>query len=448
MSELSTLLAKRGIDGLTALKRRFDYAAMAGALVVGAHPTAAVAVGTATDATLAPAIPAGAGNVINQTMLNRVAFYGGRGPVIVGGTFMANPVTRVPGSNNGSLSTLVASSGGNIDAKDNQCSWSFECHVDGGVLEAQVWGAPFRWFYVLVDDRYVGDSTTGYNAASGSNQGVYLKVTGIPTGSRVRVMVPTENASNVGYLISLRHAVNGQIWKPAPELKMGVPGDSYSVGVGPQSAANQAQAVGARANAPFPLVLADTLGIRDVRQFGLGSTGRIANGNGGSGTSLELVPNWGAQAPFDLIVDTHGFNDRNLPASAQAYIDLVVQNIRLVRQYHAGAYVLLGSQCGSRGATDAGTLLIENAIKAGVDQVRAGGGGFAPDPLVAFAPVTTADPPYIDGTGKEGTTNGTGNSDKMIGTDGTHPNVIGSAHIGRRAGNSVRQAITQMLLAA
>ena len=38
-------------------------------------------------------------------------------------------------------------------------------------------------------------------------------------------------------------------------------------------------------------------------------------------------------------------------------------------------------------------------------------------------------PSYMTGTGKQGTTTGTGNADRYTGSDGTHPTVAGQAYI-------------------
>ncbi|MBB3347306.1 lysophospholipase L1-like esterase [Sphingomonas sp. BK069] len=385
-----------------------------------------------------------ASNVLNSNFVDRFNFYGCKGPVAVGGNFVAGPVGRIPAPYTGTsgFSTIASTSNGNVTQQDFQWTWSVETHVEGGTIEFQTWGASFRWAFVLVDDRYVGDFTTGFAPASGSNQAVYLKVTGIPDGARVRLVLSGESAAaNMAYLLSARVAPLGSFWKPAPgALKMAVQGDSFSIGFGPQSA-SITQNVSARAVAPFPIVMADYLGIKDVRQMGLGSTGLVANANGAAGNARELIAMWKDQAPFDLIVDTHGFNDRNEPATNGdvAYQDVVLDNLAKLRAFHAGPIVVLGSQIGARGATDANTLRVEEAKRVAVQR--------AADKLIAFAPVAKAVPPYTDGSGREGATTGAGNSDVAIGTDGTHPNLRGARLLGMRAAKSVRDAVNAMLAA-
>jgi hypothetical protein len=71
------------------------------------------------------------------------------------------------------------------------------------------------------------------------------------------------------------------------------------------------------------------------------------------------------------------------------------------------------------------------------------------DPYCKFIPQTT-DPSgsWINGTGRTGATNGTGNADIYIGgvsgTDTTHPNDLGHLYLAYRAANRIATAIASM----
>jgi lysophospholipase L1-like esterase len=94
--------------------------------------------------------------------------------------------------------------------------------------------------------------------------------------------------------------------------------------------------------------------------------------------------------------------------------------------------VVLGVWHGNSASAD--RISKENKISAAVTQFN--------DSKTVFAPTLTATPEaWVTGTGKVGATTGTGNSDIVTGSDGTHPSDYGHKYIGIRTAEAIREAL-------
>lgn len=145
-------------------------------------------------------------------------------------------------------------------------------------------------------------------------------------------------------------------------------------------------------------------------------------------------------AQVGLITILHGYNDysyteastvsasltaamaANYPYAATGNIitPAVTRALTKMRLLCPNAVILFySSQPGLRN-NDANTLLIEAQVAAGVTAMN--------DPKIAFIPVSGAVPPLNFGTGYTGATNGSGNTDFMIASDGVHWTTLGHWH--------------------
>lgn len=192
--------------------------------------------------------------------------------------------------------------------------------------------------------------------------------------------------------------------RPAYEPRVVVLGDSYTQGSG--------------ADAPgtgYAQVLGRQLGWQ-IRASGAAGTGYIVT----NGTGPKLRDRLAADLypyPADAVLIAMGINDgANPPADVAAEATLVYQaiaaNMPNVPVYVIGPWVPNGPPNSSQQA-------LRDAIHtAALAQPNVGG----------FVDVSN----YIPGSGYVGATNGTGPSDRMTGSDHTHPTQVGHEWIGRR----------------
>jgi lysophospholipase L1-like esterase len=216
-------------------------------------------------------------------------------------------------------------------------------------------------------------------------------------------------------------------WADPDSLRVAVTGDSYSEGQGTAVPGNNA----------WSRTLGRLMGWADTRQVAVGSTGYIANATGTRSNISQQVANWLTVntdlATFDAVVFAGGYNDAEnfTPAAIEAAVLLALQNARALLP--AAVFFVFGSFSGGRGP-DAATIACEVAIQAAVI-------AFA-DSLTYFIPVSTDTPPWFTGTGYQGATNGSGNSDYYVFTDNTHPNETGHGYLARLAAKAIRNTLS------
>lgn len=384
-----------------------------------------VAQSATSDTALAQNLPLATSNALTATALNSVAWYGGT-PAAVGGSYVAVPVTSyAPG--NGNLSAFANAS---VTADQTQLTASMEVLTDSSAIEIGVYLNNTRRVFIQVNGQYV--DTVGYTGAAAGNANSFIKVTGLTGISRVRVLFGAAAGAGATFPTTIRINALASLWRPASAdvLRMAWAGDSYPEGTSGDN-------VLATANAPLPIVAGELLGIRDVRQVVAGGTGYIADNNGTRSKFGAQIPRWiTAQGPFDLIVISHGYNDYSAANTDMAsFTAEVLADLRLIRASSPAPIVVLGSWGGKRGP-DQNTLNVETGIQAAVTQFN--------DPLCRFVAVSSATSPWQFGTGYQGATNGSGNSDLYVSTDGIHPNLAGHRYLGYRAANAIRAAVNAM----
>lgn len=390
--------------------------------VMSSPPTISVAAAADTTSGLGTAVELVTSNAINPAALARIAFYGGV-PKPVANQFVAMPVSSSAPAT-GTISAFANAYG--ITADMNQWNSAIEFVTDSDVVEVAAYTNNAKTIMFQVDGRYVDKAGTVGGGASYVPY-YYLLTFASRAPRRIRVMTPAINVSQV-LMKSVRVKPTASFWKPdqSEVLRLGWAGDSYAEGQ-PVSALLP--------NSAWPTLTGELLGMRDVRQLAVGTTGWISTG-GGRSKARDQMNFWLTdQAPWDMLVFSYGYNDDGQTAPAvQAEVESCLAAVRAADVNVP--VVVFGSQTGNRNNATS-TLAVEAGISAAVMAAN--------DTLIKFAPVSSATPPWLFGTGYVGTTNGTGNTDLYISSDHIHPqNPAGHEYLAFRAAAAIRSAVRAM----
>jgi lysophospholipase L1-like esterase len=380
-----------------------------------------VAVSATSDATLT-VYPLVNGTALHDNA-SRVAFYGGY-PVIIASAYVAMAVANVAPSTAGNI-------GGGAVAGLNQWASAIEFMTDSDKVQIGLYTTSSVKHMFQVDGQYVDFAGSAGLATTGTDC-FFLLTFASRKPRRIRVLIPSLPSKGPTMIKTIRLSPTCSMWKPnqANVLRLAWYGDSYSEGT------NGSSTIYPVPNAAWPVLTGELLGIRDVRQLAVGSTGYVSDASGVRSKCVDQMPWTFAQGPFDLGVFAHGYNDAGRAA------DVITANAlacyQLFRQkYPLTPIVVLGAQAGA-GGPNATQIACENAIKAAVTLFD--------DPLCKFAPVSTDTQTWLNGTGKVGATNGSGNSDVYIDPDGVHPTLAGAEYLAFRSAPAIRAAIASMVL--
>ena len=390
--------------------------------VMASPPT--VTVSATSDATLATALAFVSASTLTAAA-SKIAWYGGI-PSATSTGYVAMPVTSVLPAVSGNLATFANA---NITTDQNAWMHALEFMTDSDTVEIGVFTNNVKQTFIQVDGQYVSFTPVTGTGASADN---FIKlVFASRKPRRIRMMGCALNSNgNLTLWKQIRIKAICDFWKPPQQdvVKLGFCGDSYAEGT------NGAGTVYPVSNGSWPTLTGELLGFRDVRQLAVGGTGYLADNTGTRSTFRAQIPRFAAQAPFDLFVVGHGYNDySSSPSAITTEATLALQALRAA---NIGVpIVVLGSQAGARGP-DATTIAVDGAISAAVTAIA--------DRLCKFAPVSSDVPTWLNGTGKSGTTNGTGNSDVYVDPDGIHPTLAGAEYIAYRTARAVRTALAAM----
>lgn len=221
-------------------------------------------------------------------------------------------------------------------------------------------------------------------------------------GSELRRIVVQFANGFGGLSIASTEAVHS--WAPdSPKLL--IVGDSFTEGTG---AVSLFQGYATR--------LAELLGCYATHiNCGIGGTGYVATNAGTKKNALAIVQNSVIDNAPDAVVWAHALNDgSDVSSNAAQCFDAVRSSLPGCVQIVFGAFQ-------PRSLASAGTRTTEiQAVCAGMPRLR------------FIDNSSSGSNPEITGTGRVGATTGVGNSDWVIGTDGTHPtgstNPTGDGH--------------------
>lgn len=219
-----------------------------------------------------------------------------------------------------------------------------------------------------------------------------------------------------------------RIWKPRPidTIRAVITGDSHTEGLSgiPNAAWSGCSAIMSR-----------LLGIWDMWIASIGGTGYVKTGTTGLRPPiLGQMPYWVNNGKFDMVIFAGGYNDLGFANSAITTAALACW--KLARASQPRALIVVFGIWGAARGPDVTLTGTEAAIAA---QFAAWA-----DPYSVFIPVSTASEPWEFGTGFQGATNGTGNSDNYVFTDGIHDNTAGQQHRAWRMADAIRQAVFAM----
>ena len=298
-------------------------------------------------------------------------------------------------------------------------TWRVEAVVDSVKFQIGIYAlSASHKFRVLVDGYYV--DMTGL-AASATSTLTYMTVDFTSAGGRTPRNIVFEGEGNSAFDGFCVLPTEG-VYKPGTQVVVAhCVGDSFVANAG-----------ATRSHDGFIRVMGDALGLVDCRPGGVGGTGYLNPGSGQT-TFRQRISEITDGTP-DVIFIGGGYNDYSytdaaLTAECIAYYSLIRANAATADV----PIFVFGSWGGKRGP-DATTLANELAIKAAVTAMG--------DPKIFFIPISTdVNGPWFHGTGTTSATDGTGNTDIYIGSDGTHPNDIGHKFLGLRCADAVMRAL-------
>lgn len=361
-----------------------------------------------------------ASGALTSVALNQVNWYGGvPSPILT--TYVAMPVTSIAPSTAGNI--------GSGFADKNQWASAIEFMTDSDKVQITAYTSSAVKHMFQVDGQYVDFAGTPGLSATNADCAFMLTFASRKP-RRIRMLIPSLPSKGPTLMKAIRVSPTCSIWKPslAQVLRCGWMGDSYSEGT------NGAASIYPIPNAAWPVLTCELLGIRDCRQLAVGQTGYISNAAGARSKLRDQLPGYWNQAPFDLIVVAHGYNDASNTAAAITAEALLC--FQAIRAANPGVPIaVLGCQAGS-GGPNASQIATDNAIGAAVTSFG--------DRLCGFHAVSADTPTWLNGTGKIGATTGNGNADVYVDPDGAHPSLAGAEFLAYRSAKAIRTIIKAM----
>ena len=270
-------------------------------------------------------------------------------------------------------------------------------------------------YHVYVDDVFVGTQT----GTSGEHN--YWTLT-FPS-RRVRKILLLPDTGNYNGFFGVYTSALDRVAAPPtpPNLRVVWSGDSFCEGA----------AAGVWINA-YAALVSRQLGFRDAWNVAMGGTGLLKKGLAGDRPNYrERIADIVAANP-DLLIFNFSVNDSDQVASALA-TELTTYLLALRTALPDMWILISGVAAASLGPTQ-NVIDGESACAAAIATLG--------DPKIAFVPVSTDTAgPWIFGTGRIGATNGSGNSDFYISSDGTHPGPDGYAYLTARLAEAFKTQI-------
>ena len=367
------------------------------------------------DATLTKIVQPVTAGTVNPTDAVKFRFNGGTPTPFPAQAWYLFPVASVAPAVTGNLSGYL---GGTPSLQ--AWSWEVEFVTDAPVVEINYLPASIvANTSVVVDNQYVTAKTGTVPGATGSRI-IRLDFTAQANRAARDIRFRTRGPAGFG-----RVAVKATDSVSPPDVSdivtVAVTGDSYTEGQGLTSNINP--------YGGWSSVFGDLLGWRDIRQVAVGSTGYLQNG-GTRSTVRQQIPNWGFVP--DAIVVAAGTNDQgNFTDNAIAAEAILAWRAMRAAAPYAPIFVVgpWAKQTGPSAAYKATETALNAAFLSWGDSNS------------YWIPMCTDPSPWQTGTGNVGATNGTGNGDFYLASDGVHPIDAGHGYIGRRFATAARSII-------
>lgn len=316
-------------------------------------------------------------------------------------------------------SSVIAATGGTVGTNNGATAnwWRVSVMMDARYLTVRLFPQATAYRF-LVDGKYVSPAGTVLSTTTGTT----LQYLTLDFGTRGVRQVTIEGHLAQGFAGGWTEAT-GSLWPidTAETPNAVFLGDSYIVGA--------AAALYGDGVAP---ILGDWMGQR-----------MLASGSGGTGWATPTNYRFDERIAAgdialngttpDVIYLMASINDRARDlAAVQAN---AATGIATARARYPGVPIIVFGALAGAGNSVTGA---EQAVQAAVAALG--------DPLTAFVPVTgDGAGAWISGTGKIGTTTGSGNSDWATVSDGIHLSEDGTAYVGRRYAIAAYAALNQML---
>lgn len=269
---------------------------------------------------------------------------------------------------------------------------------------------------MIVDGKYI--DLTGWDMVANN----YLT---IDFGSRSPGRtVEFECQGNVA-LFQIKVDTLSRVWRPTPKdvIRASITGDSHTEG-----SAGMTNTPGLGCSA----ILSRLLGIWDMRISSTAGTGYVHMGTSTVRKAIPAqIPDWVNDGKYDLIIPAGGYNDTGEVQSA--VLQAAVTSWQMIRAAQPRAFIPIFGIWGAALGPSASQITLETALQSTFNAWA--------DPFSVFIPVSTAVEPWEFGTGFAGATNGTGNSDNYVSSDGVHDLALGQAYRAQRMADSIRDAV-------
>lgn len=269
---------------------------------------------------------------------------------------------------------------------------------------------------VIVDGQYV--DLTGWDMVTNN----YLTLD-FSTRSPGRT-IEFECQGNIAFF-NVKVDTLSRVWKPTPKdvIRAAVTGDSHTEG---SSGMTNTPGLGCAA------IMSRLLGIWDMRITSTAGTGYV---HMGTSTVRKAIPaqllDWVSDGKYELIIFAAGYNDTG---EVQATVlAAALASWRAARAAQPRAFIVVMGIFGGALGPNAGQTTLETALQATYNAWA--------DPFSVFIPISNAPEAWEFGTGFTGATNGTGNSDIYVSSDGVHCLALGHAYRGQRMAHAIRDAV-------
>lgn len=283
--------------------------------------------------------------------------------------------------------------------------WGVEFMFDGTSLEWRTTGNGAK-YRLTIDGQLVTAGGASGPAADGNTYRVLVAF-----GSRANRRVRIELSGN-GRFGGVDIGPNDTVWAPASPtwLSAVLLGDSFTEGTG-----------GTTVIEGLGVLLGDLLRW-NVTATGLGGTGYLNAATGGKVKFRDRLTKDVVNYNPDVVIVAGGINDTGFTKSAvqteaRLLFGAIVAALPKARIYALGPFWPNGSP--TQAATD-----VRDALQTAANQIG-----------VTFLDTITS--PWITGSGKVGTTTGTGNADLYTSSDGTHPTDAGHAYLAHRIASAI-----------
>jgi lysophospholipase L1-like esterase len=284
--------------------------------------------------------------------------------------------------------------------------WAVEFMFDGSEFEWKTTGNAAK-YRLIVDDELVTAAAQSGPSATGSEYLIHVAFS-----SRAPRKIRIDMTSNCRFG-GLNIGPNDTVWTPfTPAMPTAVIlGDSFTEGTGADSTLDG-----------LALQLGHYLGW-NVHASGLGATGYLNPGTGSKVKFADRLTKDVYNRNPDIVFVAGGINDHAsyteaaIQAEALAVFEAIKTNLPHARIYTMGPFWSNGSPTST--VTDCRDAIEAAASSAGIPFID------------------NIDETWITGSGRVGSTTGTGNADLYTGTDNTHPSQAGHNYYAYRLATAI-----------